>query len=155
MCCARTELAERKRKLAAARTLNAEGAPGPSVQFSIDSVLSRLRLAEDADRLRLLMGAVPGTSPRASGARLACWRARRSSTSTAWRRRPRTCSGLLVLSSDPAYTPERLAKGIMGVEARCIMRNSRAFITRHESSAVWASGRTPASSPTPTPSASC
>eukprot|EP00741_Cyanophora_paradoxa_P023904 tig00000262_g23086.t1 len=149
----KTELAERKRKLAAARTLNAEGAPGPSVQFSIDSVLSRLRLAEDADvramhaalnmteenfdtpskpkpgrdsdarrlfaaqRLRLLMGAEFYFNRMAEAAPHLLW--------------------LLVLSSDPAYTPERLAKGIMGVEARCIMRNSRAFITRHESSAVW------------------
>eukprot|EP00741_Cyanophora_paradoxa_P015220 tig00020855_g14690.t1 len=149
----KTELAERKRKLAAARTLNLEGAPGPSVQFSIDSVLSRLRLAEDADvramhaalnmteenfdtpskpkpgrdsdarrlfaaqRLRLLMGAEFYFNRMAEAAPHLLW--------------------LLVLSSDPAYTPERLAKGIMGVEARCIMRNSRAFITRHESSAVW------------------
>eukprot|EP00741_Cyanophora_paradoxa_P007170 tig00000123_g6938.t1 len=58
-----------------------------------------------AQRLRLLMGAVPRHIAKGD--------------------------------SDPAYTPERLAKGIMGVEARCIMRNSRAFITRHESSAVW------------------
>eukprot|EP00741_Cyanophora_paradoxa_P019678 tig00021137_g18995.t1 len=149
----KTELAERKRKLAAARTLNLEGAPGPSVQFSIDSVLSRLRLAEDADvramhaalnmteenfdtpskpkpgrdadarrlfaaqRLRLLMGAEFYFNRMAEAAGHLLW--------------------LLVLSSDPAYKPEMLAKGIMGIEVRCIKQNSRDFITRHESSAVW------------------
>eukprot|EP00741_Cyanophora_paradoxa_P000156 tig00000057_g150.t1 len=169
----KTELAERKRKLAAAQTLNAEGAPGPSVQFSIDSVLSRLRLAEDADvramhaalnmteenfdtpskpkpgrdadarrlfaaqRLRLLMGAVPRHIAKGE------WRTIGLLTGPEefYFNRMAEAAGhllwLLVLSSDPAYKPEMLAKGIMGIEVRCIKQNSRDFITRHESSAVW------------------
>eukprot|EP00741_Cyanophora_paradoxa_P023042 tig00021534_g22252.t1 len=169
----KTELAERKRKLAAARTLNAEGAPGPSVQFSIDSVLSRLRLAEDADvramhaalnmteenfdtpskpkpgrdsdarrlfaaqRLRLLMGAVPRHIAKGE------WRTigLLAGPEEFYFNRMAEAAGhllwLLVLSSDPAYKPEMLAKGIMGIEVRCIKKNSRDFITRHESSAVW------------------
>eukprot|EP00741_Cyanophora_paradoxa_P024753 tig00000293_g23896.t1 len=169
----KTELAERKRKLAAAQTLNAEGAPGPSVQFSIDSVLSRLRLAEDADvramhaalnmteenfdtpskpkpgrdadarrlfaaqRLRLLMGAVPRHIAKGE------WRTIGLLTGPEefYFNRMAEAAGhllwLLVLSSDPAYKPEMLAKGIMGIEVRCIKKNSRDFITRHESSAVW------------------
>eukprot|EP00741_Cyanophora_paradoxa_P014734 tig00020816_g14212.t1 len=169
----KTELAERKRKLAAARTLNAEGAPGPSVQFSIDSVLSRLRLAEDADvramhaalnmteenfdtpskpkpgrdsdarrlfaaqRLRLLMGAVPRHIAKGEWRTIGLLAGPEEFYFNRMAEAAPHLLWLLVLSSDPAYTPERLAKGIMGVEARCIMRNSRAFITRHESSAVW------------------
>eukprot|EP00741_Cyanophora_paradoxa_P020359 tig00021251_g19651.t1 len=175
----KTELAERKRKLAAARTLNLEGAPGPSVQFSIDSVLSRLRLAEVlAASFSLARRLAAAEAPPRSQTRTAC--------GCSWRRAPAHRQGrvahdwpaggpeefyfnrmaeaaphllwLLVLSSDPAYTPEvrprppvqprpplpadprrpaEAGEGIMGVEARCIMRNSRAFITRHESSAVW------------------
>eukprot|EP00741_Cyanophora_paradoxa_P014794 tig00020824_g14272.t1 len=148
----KTELAERKRKLAAAQTLNAEGAPGPSVQFSIDSVLSRLRLAEDADvramhaalnmteenfdtpskpkpgrdadarrlfaaqRLRLLMGAVPRHIAKGE------WRTIGLLTGPEefYFNRMAEAAGhllwLLVLSSDPAYKPEMLAKGIMGIE---------------------------------------
>eukprot|EP00741_Cyanophora_paradoxa_P018732 tig00021073_g18081.t1 len=167
----KTELAERKRKLAAARTLNAEGAPGPSVQFSIDSVLSRLRLAEDADvramhaalnmteenfdtpskpkpgrdsdarrlfaaqRLRLLMGAVPRHIAKGEWRTIGLLAGPEEFYFNRMAEAAPHLLWLLVLSSDPAYTPERLAKGIMGVEARCIMRNSRAFITRHESSA--------------------
>eukprot|EP00741_Cyanophora_paradoxa_P004937 tig00000850_g4791.t1 len=169
----KTELAERKRKLAAARTLNLEGAPGPSVQFSIDSVLSRLRLAEDADvramhaalnmteenfdtpskpkpgrdadarrlfaaqRLRLLMGAVPRHIAKGEWRTIGLLAGPEEFYFNRMAEAAPHLLWLLVLSSDPAYTPERLAKGIMGVEARCIMRNSRAFITRHESSAVW------------------
>eukprot|EP00741_Cyanophora_paradoxa_P016726 tig00020938_g16154.t1 len=169
----KTELAERKRKLAAARTLNLEGAPGPSVQFSIDSVLSRLRLAEDADvramhaalnmteenfdtpskpkpgrdadarrlfaaqRLRLLMGAVPRHLAKGEWRTIGLLAGPEEFYFNRMAEAAPHLLWLLVLSSDPAYTPERLAKGIMGVEARCIMRNSRAFITRHESSAVW------------------
>eukprot|EP00741_Cyanophora_paradoxa_P024201 tig00021745_g23373.t1 len=119
----KTELAERKRKLAAAQTLNAEGAPGPSVQFSIDSdadvramhaalnmteenfdTPSKPKPGRDADarrlfaaqRLRLLMGAEFYFNRMAEAAGHLLW--------------------LLVLSSDPAYKPEMLAKGILGIK---------------------------------------
>eukprot|EP00741_Cyanophora_paradoxa_P011912 tig00020567_g11510.t1 len=119
----KTELAERKRKLPR-RGLEPEAAEAPP-------------RSQDADRLRLLMGAVPRHIAKGEWRTIGLLAGPEEFYFNRMAEAAPHLLWLLVLSSDPAYTPERLAKGIMGVEARCIMRNSRAFITRHESSAVW------------------
>eukprot|EP00741_Cyanophora_paradoxa_P018727 tig00021073_g18076.t1 len=156
----KTELAERKRKLAAARTLNAEAAEAPprSQDADVRAMHAALNMTEEnfdtpskpkpgrdsdarrlfaAQRLRLLMGAVPRHIAKGEWRTIGLLAGPEEFYFNRMAEAAPHLLWLLVLSSDPAYTPERLAKGIMGVEARCIMRNSRAFITRHESSAVW------------------